>query len=266
MNDSTLDTIVKASRPVRYAATAALGILALFLLALALNAWMDVGRSSVPVTNTITVTGEGKSTATPDIATIDFSVMQTAASVADAQAAATAKTNAALDAVKKLGVADADVKTTGYQVYPQYAAVPPCYSGACPVQSSKITGYQVSQSVEVKVRDTLKAGDVLQALGTLGVENISGPNFAVDDDNGVKNDARAAAIANARAKASELAKELGVSLGKVVSYSENGGPYPVFNKAYAGGVAMDMQSAPAPSLPVGTNETDVTVSVTYEIH
>ncbi len=263
MNDS-LEALIKATKWVRLMAATALGVLALFLLALTISAFGNIGSSDYP-TKTITVEGTGKAATIPDIATVDFSVTETAATVTEAQGRATEKTNAALAAVKKLGIDDKDVKTVAYNVYPQYANTP-CYGGICP-NTNKITGYQVSQSVEVKVRDTAKAGDVLQALGTLEVQGISGPNFMVDDDKDQKSEARAEAIKNARAKAEELAKELGVHLGKVVSYNENGGAYPLYYEgAYGkGGMAMDAQVAPAPSLPTGQAETSVTVSVTFEI-
>lgn len=266
MNESLAETFLKATKPVRWAAAGALSVLALFLLALTIHAWGDIGRSTNPYTNTITVEGSGKAAAVPNVAVISFSVTQSEAAVADAQAAATAKTNAALDAVKKLGIDDKDVKTVSYNVYPKYDQSAPCYSGNCPNTSPKIVGYEVSQSIEVKVRDTAKAGDVLQALGTLGVQNISGPNFTVDENDAVKNEARAEAIKNAQAKAKELASELGVSLGKVVSFYENTGPYPVYDSYGAKGGAMGTAAAaPPPSLPTGENETDVSVSITYEI-
>jgi uncharacterized protein YggE len=196
-------------------------------------------------------------------------VQQQAQTVAAAQTAATKQTNDALAALKAEGIADADVKTLGYNVNPQYASngTQNCPPGImCPMvvtNSNTITGYQVSQTVQVKVRDTSKAGDVLQKLGTLNVQNISGPQFMVDDDTAVTDAARANAIADARTKAETLAKELHVRLGNVVSYNENGGynPSPVYS-ALSKGAATD---AAAPSLPTGTNETDVTVSVTYEI-
>lgn len=266
MNESFAETFVKATKPVRYTAAAALGVLALFLLALTINAFGNIGRSENPYMNTITVEGTGKAAAIPNIATVSFSVTETAATVGDAQTQATEKTNAALDAVDKLGVDKKDVKTTAYNVYPQYENIAPCYSGACPNRAPKITGYQVSQTVEVKIRDTAKAGDVLQALGTLGVQNISGPNFMVDEDDAVKSEARKEAIDNAKAKAKALASELGVSLGKVVSFNENGYGYPMYDAYGKGGVMMETaQAAPAPSLPVGENETSVTVTITYEI-
>lgn len=129
----------------------------------------------------------------------------------------------------------------------------------------KIVGYDVSQTVEVKVRDTAKAGEVLAALGSEGVQNISGPEFTVDDEDKVKAEAREKAIAEARTKAKKLASELGVRLGHVVSYSE-GGNYPQPMYAMGGkALSMDARVESVPTLPTGENKTSVTVMVTYEI-
>lgn len=266
MNEDTRHTLVAASRPVRLAAAAALAMLALFLLVKTFDAISLFGQGQTPQVNTITVTGEGKSSATPDIARVSFTVQETASTVAAAQDGATKRTNDSIAALTELGIADKDVKTSGYTVSPQYAQQQPCYPGALCVQTSsnKITGYQVSESIDVTIRDTAKAGDVVSKLGTLGVQNISGPNFTVDDDSGVLNDARAEAIANARDKAKELAKELGVSLGDVVSYSDQNPGYPMYDKAMSVSSSA-MGGAVAPNLPVGTDERTVTVQVTYRI-
>lgn len=243
-----------------------MGVLVLLIAFLGItiaNAVNDFGRSENGA-NVITVTGEGKASVVPDIAQISFTVQENASTVAAAQDSATKRTNDALAALKALGIADKDVKTTGYQVYPQYESKP-CAPGAYCVQGTTISGYQVSQSVEVKVRATDKAGTVLQKLGTLGVQNISGPNFMVDDDQKVQEQARAQAIKDARAKADVLAKQLGVRLGKVVNFSESGRGYPVPYFAMAKGGAADASTAPAPTLPTGENESAVTVSITYEI-
>jgi uncharacterized protein YggE len=265
MNEETRDTLVIASRPVRIAASAALAMLALFLLVQTFDAMARFGEGENPQVNTLTVSGEGKSSATPDIARVSFTVQESASTVAAAQDAATKRANDSLAALKELGIDDKDVKTSGYSVSPQYESQRPCYPGVLCVQTSSntITGYQVAESIDVTIRDTAKAGDVVGKLGSLGVQNISGPNFTVDDDSGVMNDARAEAIKNAHDKAVQLAKELGVSLGDVVSYNDQQGPMPY--ASYKGGVAMDMAMASAPSLPVGTDERTVTVQVTYRI-
>jgi uncharacterized protein len=200
---------------------------------------------------------------------VTFTVQQNASEVKAAQDSATKKTDEALAALKELGIEDKDVKTLDYSVYPQYAAAAstPCFPGGyCPPQTSnRITGYQVSQSVEVTIRDTAKAGDVLQKLGTIGVQNIQGPNFTVDDDEGVMSEARAMAIQNAHDKAEQLAKELGVSLGDVVSYSDQNGFYPYAYGKGGGGMDMAVAQTASPALPVGSDERTVNVQVTYRI-
>lgn len=252
-------------RTVRIVIIAVLALLGLFLLLKSADALENFGHPVGSTQNTITVSGTGKSSVAPDIAHISFSVQENASTVAAAQDSATKRTNASLAALKKLGIADADVKTTGYNVYPQYEQQP-CLNGACPQPSApKIASYQVSQTVEVKVRDTAKAGDVLQALGTLGVQNISGPDFGVDDPSKTQEEARANAIKDAKEKAEVLARQLGVHLGKVASFNEStGGTYPMY-QALGKSAAMDSVQATPPTLPTGTNDTTVNVTITYEI-
>ncbi len=258
-------TLLSASRGVRYAAVAALSLLALFLLAKTIETLDSIGRVDTANVASITVTGIGKASAAPTIASINFTVQESAATTAAAQNAATKRTDVALAAIKKLGIQDKDVQTSGYNISPQYETKP-CAPGVyCPQDTSKISGYQVSQSVTVKVRDTAKAGDVLQALGAAGVQNVSGPDFAVDDTSAVSAEARGKAIADARAKADVLAKQLGVHLGKVVGFSESGGsPYPMFAGGMTKSATLDSAVA-APTVPTGQNETNSSVTIVYEI-
>ena len=258
--------ILTASRPVRYAAAAALGMLAIYLLVMTGDQIRRFGYGDNPPVNTITVTGTGKSAVVPDIAYISFDVQESAPVVADAQAAATKRANDALAAMAALGIADKDVQTTGYNITPQYQGTACAPGMACtqPV-SNTITGYQVSQSVTLTLRDTSKAGDVLQKLGTLGVQNVSGPDFATDDDTAVTDDARGKAITDAKQEAQVLAKQLGVTLGDVTNFSENSGPYPVYDSMSAKTSGLATPAA-APTLPVGQDQHTVTVQVTYEIH
>jgi len=256
------------SRMARFAVLAVLVLLALFLLA---KTWDTAfGRDVGDPYNTITVEGTGRAAAVPDTARIVFTVMESADDVASAQDAATERMDSALAALAEEGIEEEDVKTLSYNVSPKYEYPQPCYPGTiCTTVSGtpRIVGYDVSQTVEVKVRDTDNAGTVLEALGSLGVQNISGPDFVVDDEDGVRAEARAEAIEEAREKAKDLAKDLGVRLGKVVSFSENNGMYPVYAE-YGKGGAMDVMNASvrsAPALPVGQDETTVTVMITYEI-
>jgi len=252
---------------IRIAATGALSILALFLLAQTITTAENFGRPGVPATDTITVQGAGQATLPPDVARVSFTVQNTDATVAEAQAATTKQANAALAAVKARGVADKDVRTLSYNIYPQYSYPNPCLPGAmCPAYSGspKITGYQVSESIEVTMRNLADVGAMLGGLGKLEVQNVSGPAFGLDDATAGYAAARADAIAKARAQAELLAKQLGVHLGKIVNFSESSGAvaYPMYGLGMG---AAESKAAPAPSVPAGENTYNASVSVTYEI-
>ncbi|MBP6860299.1 MAG: SIMPL domain-containing protein [Candidatus Pacebacteria bacterium] len=252
-----------SNRQIRVVATVALGLLAVFLLALTVKAFMDLDENEYPSTS-ISVEGTGTVTATPDIASISFSVMEEAATVAAAQDAATARTDRALAALDAAGVERKDVTTSSYSIYPQYNNVICPNVGPCAAPT--IRAYQVSQSIDAKVRDTDKVGAVLQGLGDAGVQNVSGPNFTIDDPENLKAEARTKAVADAKAKAQALADELGVRLGKVVGFWENTEPgYPMPYERAEMSMAYDAAGMKAPSLPVGEGEYVVRVSVTFEL-
>lgn len=181
--------------------------------------------SGTTATNTITVSGEGEVFAVPDLATFTVSVEEKADEVSDAQKVATEKSNAILAALRAAGIEDKDIKTTSYNVYPNYQWIQaPCSSrGYCPPGEQKLDGYTVSQSIEVKVRQTDKAGEVLASVGSLGASNVSGLSFTIDDEDQLQADAREKAIDDAREKAEELASQLGVSIVRIVGFNENGG-------------------------------------------
>lgn len=225
--------------------------------------------SGVPATNTISVEGVGKAVAVPDIATISFTVQFKESTVAAAQAKATKLTNEVLAYLDDQDIDEKDIKTTSYNVYPQYdymqtVCIPgvPCRGG-----ESVLSGYQVQQSVSVKIRDLEEVGTILGGLGEMNVQNINGPNFEIDDLDTVKAEAREEAIKEAKDKAKVLAKELGVTLVRVVGFWEDNGGYgyPVmYESSYAKG-GDSMNAAPSPEIPVGESEISTRVNITYEI-
>jgi len=218
------------------------------------------------VQSTITVDGTGEVITKPDIATITFSVVEDGATVAAAQTKASERMNRALALLKEKGVEEDDIKTVGYNINPkyEYQNCPP-YT-ACPVRDPQVIGYQVSQNIEVKVRDIEKAGDVLSAVGSVGVQNISGLSFSVDDDEKFKAEAREKAIDDARAKAKILASDLGVRLVRVVSFSESGYPMPYYGGAmYDKAVSVVAPQAANVQVPSGENKITSQVNITYEI-
>lgn len=222
---------------------------------------------------TISVTGEGEVMAVPDIAEINITVRQESKTMAEAQKVINEKIAKALDVIRAQGVDDKDIKTQQYSSYPVYETVKSqvrCLSdGYCPPYDGGkqvISGYQASQSVTIKVRDTEKVSTLIDGLGKAGITEISGPNYTIDDEDALSAEARKAAIDDARAKAKVLAKDLGVSLGKVVSFQENGGNYPMYYSKAVMNEAMDSAgSAPAPELPKGENKIQSNVTITFRI-
>lgn len=248
----------------------ALSALALFAGVSALKAFREFGYvgAGVSATNTISVSGEGEVFAVPDIASFSVTVREDALEVADAQAEATKKANDIIAFLRAQGIEERDIKTENYSVSPRYEwqEAATCRAGYCPPGKQVLAGYEVYQSLLVKVRDTKKAGDILSGVGNLGVSEVSGLSFTIDDDEALKADARAKAIADAEAKAKQLAGDLGVSLVRIVGFSEGEAYQPYYAKREVMAVAMDaMGGAPAPELPVGENKIMSNVTVTYEI-
>jgi uncharacterized protein YggE len=158
------------------------------------------------------------------------------------------------------------VKTLSYNITPQYAYPQPCKADFCPDYSSpKVTGYMVSETVQVTVRNLAAVGTLIGGLGRLEVQNLNGPEFTLDDTTAGYDAARADAIAKAKRQADLLASQLGVRLGKVVNFSESsGGNYPMYAYGMGGGPSAT-KAMPTPDVPVGENTYNASVSITYEI-
>jgi hypothetical protein len=226
-----------------------------------------IGGQGVPQ-NIITVSGEGEVFANPDIATFTFGVDETGKTVKEAQTKVTNKVNPSLKAIKALGVEDKDIVTTNFNAYPKYeygqSACP--MNSYCPPGKQILVGYEVSETITVKVRKIDDAGKVIDAATSAGATNVSSLSFTIDDQDGLNQQARQKAIAKAKTKAQTLASDLGVSLVRIVSFSENGGGYPVpmYMKADMA-VGMGGVAESAPTLPAGQNKVSSNVTITYEI-
>lgn len=211
------------------------------------------------IRDTISVNGTAKMSVKPDIARMNVGVISTGRTVAETQKQNTEKMNAITAAVKGFGVKDEDIQTSNYNIYPQYD-----WTDGRQI----LRGYQVSQQVSVKIRDLDKIGDILAKAGELGSNQVGGVSFEVDDTIALQKKAREKAIADAKEKAIVLAKSLGMQLGKVVSFSEDSGSYPVpmMYNSYEK-VAMDSAGSAPPSPDVQSGSLDVskTVTITFEI-
>lgn len=255
------------------AITGSLLLLAMF--ASTLKEYSYIGRD-INAQTTITVSGDGDAYATPDIATVSFAISEKAKTPAEARTVVDASMKKISEFLKTAGVEEKDIKTTGYDLYPQYdyvrqpcvapmniaagSVIAPCYGDGKQV----LSGYQVTQSVEVKIRKLDDAGKVLGGLADNGATNLSGLNFTVEDPDGVKAQARKIAIDKAQEKAEVLAAELGVKLVRIVSFNE-GGVYPVYNYARDMKVEVAAMGGDAAIIPVGENRFTSNVSITYEI-
>jgi hypothetical protein len=244
----------------------------LFLVILIVNAVKEnryIG-TGIPPSNVVSVNGEGEVFAVPDIAKFTFSVIEKRATVDEAQDASAEKVNAIIAYLKGEGIDEKDIKTVDYSAYPQYEwhqETIVCVRYPCPQPPGEqiLTGYEVNQSVSVKVRDTERAGTLLSGVGERGVSNVSGLVFTVDDEDALEREARALAIADAKEQAQELARDLGVKLVRVVSFYESGPVTPYYG--FGGDTVLEAapRAAVVPDVPVGENRIISNVTITYEI-
>jgi uncharacterized protein YggE len=243
-----------------------------------------LGENATPAT--ISFSGHGEVDATPDIANIYFTISKDAGTVKDAQAGVAVIEKSALDLLKAKGVDAKDIQTADASFNPKYeykqAVCPPSAptpitlnggvsSGSaiaspvyCNPGKQVIVGYTASESITVKVRNTDSVGDIMQGLGATGVSDLSGPNFTIDNPDALQVQARKLAIDDAKAKAQVLAKDLGVSLGKIESFSDNGTNGAIY--APKAEVMSATVSVTAPAvIPKGQNTITSDVTITYEI-
>lgn len=212
-----------------------------------------------PQVVTISVAGEGKVTAVPDIAELSFGVQTGPQPTAKAAMSMLEKSmTAAFAAVKALGIDEKDISTESLHLNPSYD----WNNGR-----QTLRGYEANQSLRVKVRDLDKVSDVLSAATNAGANQAGGVQFTIDDPEKLQAEARSEAITKAQEKARELARQLGVSLGDLQGFSEGGSgvipPMPYMAKAMMVGDAA-MAEAGVP-LPPGEQEISVNVNLVYEI-
>lgn len=217
-------------------------------------------ENSLPVTRTINVNGEGKVTVIPDIATFSFSVVSEGKDPNKITTDNNQKINSALDFIKGKGVEAKDIKTTSYSLSPKYE-----YDKV--TRTTFISGYTLTQTVQVKIRDFSKIGDIMGALPGMGINQIGTLSFDVDNQDNYLNQARQIAFDKAFVKAKSMASQNHVRIERVVTFSESQNNYPIYFKT-----AMDSSSgmggavpSSAPQIEPGSQEVTVDVYVTYEI-
>lgn len=258
----------------------AVGVVALFLLALTVKEGIEIRDALKPKTErTISLSAEGKVSAAPDTAQIQFSVISRDKRPQDTQAENAGKMNAIVEFLKSQGVEAKDIKTSAYSLSPRYyypydypripcpleSEVVPPGPFPCPPKSPVIIGYEVQQTVTAKIRKLDTAGALLEGAVNRGANQVGDVQFFIDEPDAYKAEARQKAFQNAKEKAQALAKEAGVKLGKVITFSEGQAIVPL---PYRTGIAFEKAVSAegvAPTLEPGSQDITVTVNVVFEI-
>jgi len=218
-----------------------------FTALLALPAWAADLR-------TISITGHGEARGRPDTATIQAGVTTNAPTAAAALSANSTRMNAVFAALKKLGIPDRNIQTSGFSVFPQY-------TNGENNTARRLTGYQVSNSVSVRLEDVDRTGPALDALVAAGANQMNGISFDIAKPEPLLDQARTEAVADARHRAEVYAKAAGVSLGSIQSINENGSsapPRPMYR--------MAMMAAEAAPVAPGEQTLNADVTMVWEIH
>jgi uncharacterized protein YggE len=216
-------------------------------------AQITTGGDQALMTNTISVSGTGQVTGTPDTLIVDLGVQVMRPTVGEATGEAARLAQAVIDALQAEGVDEKDIQTTNYSIWPEYD-----YRN----ETQTLRGYRVNNTVSAKIRDLDTAGDVIDAATTAAGDAavVSGIRFDLEADGALITAAREAAWNDAKAKAEQLAALAEVRLGKAVAISETSSPAPppIAYAESAGGVAFDAAT------PIQPGETSVSVVVTVQ--
>jgi uncharacterized protein YggE len=208
-----------------------------------------------PEPRTLTMTGHGEVKAVPDQVEVTAGVTTNATTAAGALSANTAHMKTVFAALTRLGVPEKNIQTANFSVSPQY-------TGGANNEAPRLTGYQVSNSVSVRLEDVSRLGGALDALVTAGANQMNGIGFSIKDPAPMLTAARTQAVADAKARAETYARAAGVTLGPVLAINQGGNdvPRPMPKVMY-------MARAAGP-VPVAAGEESVTadVSIVWEIH
>lgn len=204
---------------------------------------------------TFDVTGEGKVTTKPDIASVTAGISSQAQSVKVAQDQINSVINKVTQALKQAGVNPKDIQTSNYNISPIYD-----YTAS----SQRITGYSANTNILIKVRNLDNVNMVIDTAVSNGANQISGVAFDVDDKTKSRNEARQKAVDEAKKKAVEASKIAGFKLGRIINYSEDFQGLPRPMPMAAGALNKAVGGVPTQIEP-GSSEITVNVTLSYEI-
>jgi uncharacterized protein YggE len=206
---------------------------------------------SVPA-RTLSIAGNAEVHAVPDAALFSTGVVTESETAAAALKANSAALSKVLDAIRSFGVEAKDLQTSGLSLEARY------YRPEKPSATDRprIIGYTAANQITVRVRDLVKLGDLLDKVAVAGANRIDGIAFVVSNQEGLLDEARQKAVADARSKADLYARAAGFALGKVMSLSEETGPSPR---------PMGRAMAASPAAPVPVEAGEMTLSVRVRV-
>ena len=206
----------------------------------------------------ITVSGEGRTFAVPDIALIQLGVVTEGLKIGDVVRENTEKMNNILKEIKALGIEEKDIKTTTYNLAPRYEWT----------EDGKriFKGYTLTQQINVKIRNFEKIGDVLEKSTEKGANLVGDLQFSIDEPEKVRQEARKEAIERAKTKASQIATDSGLKLVKLVNVYEDYYPRTYSDTLYKSLEATGGgEIAAPPEIQPGEQEVTVTIYLTYRV-
>lgn len=221
---------------------------------------LPAGAMAAEPSPRIVVNGEGEVAVAPDMATISLTVLREAGTARAALDANNEAMAGVLEAMKNQGIEDRDLQTSGFSIQPRY--VYPKQSSTGESEPPRIVGYQVSNSLTVRIRDMVRVGAILDASVSLGVNQGGSVSFSNADPSAALDDARRKAVQNAVAKARIMAEAAGVSVGPILEMSESSwqpGPQPMMAPMARGAAAEAVPMA------AGENTYRVNIAVTFAI-
>lgn len=243
-------------------------VLMVFLGLLSISTLVDIQNKTkesryigqeVESKNNITVSDTGEIYTKPDLAVVVLSTLTEAKTVEQAVSQNTQKMNKIIEEVKSLDIKEEDLKTLDFNVSPRYEYPE---GGLYRSGQRALVGYEVRQSLQVKIREMDKISSVLDKGTSAGANQVGNLNFIVDNQEEIKEQARAEAIKKAKEKAENIASQLGVDLVRIIDFQENSSmPYYDFMEKSAIGVGGG-----GPQIETGQNKISVTVNITYEIN
>jgi len=208
------------------------------------------------------VDGNGKTNSAPDVVMLSLGVESEQKTVAQAQKEAVDAMNKVVQVLKSNGIADKDIQTRQFNIQQ-------ITRWDDKQNTTVVTGYRVSNMLNVKLREISKAGEIIDNVTSAGgdLTRINGINFSVDDPAPLYKIAREKAIQAAMDKAKQMAQSSGVKLGKIIYINESIVSEPIVRNTYLLKSAMGMEDASAPtSISGGELEFQATVQIVYELN